>query len=129
MPEHLGGSSVEHRRRPNGKDGVLGVESTVIEESLVLLHSGVKRNIVILHPSTKRVEEKNWVLVALLQKLFSGVVKEKDVTVMEGISELESVDCISLFSFNLLVDLLGGDSVLVHPVVELNFCDESHFGS
>lgn len=108
---------------------MLGVESSVIKESLVLLHSGVKRNIVILHPSTERVEEKDWVLVALLQKLFSGVVKEKNVTVMEGVSKLESVDCISLFSFNLLVDLFGGDSVLVHPVVELNFSNESHFGS
>ena len=126
VPQDFSGSSVIHGGRPDSKNGVLGVDCTFIEKSLVLLHSPGERNIVVLAPSAERVEEKDWVLVSLLDELFTGILKEEDVTIVERVSDLESVDGISSLGLNLFVDLLGGHSVVVHSVVEGNSLDEVH---
>jgi hypothetical protein len=92
----------------------------------MLFHSGVKRYVIILDPSSEWVEEKNWVLISLLQELFSGILKEENVTVMEWVSQLEGVNGISVSLLNHLVDLFWGHSVLVEFVVEFNLSNESH---
>jgi hypothetical protein len=91
----------------------------------VLSHSGIKRCIIILGPSSKRVEQENGVLVASSQQLFSGVVEEENVSVVEWVSDLESVDSISLSLLNLVVDFLGCESVVVKAVVEFDLLDKS----
>jgi hypothetical protein len=72
------------------------------------------------------MEEKDGVLVTELQQLFSGILKEDNVTVVEGVSELESIDCISTSGHDLVVDLSGGLSVLVKVIVELDILHKSH---
>jgi len=126
VPQDFSGSTVIHWRRPDSKNGVLRVDGTLVEKSLVLLHSPVKGNIVVLAPSAERVEEKDGVLVSLLDELLTCVLKEEDVTVVERVSDLESVDGISSLGNNLFVDLLRSHSVVVHAVVEINLLDEVH---
>jgi hypothetical protein len=79
----------------------------------VLLHSGRERCIIFLCPSTKRVEEKKWVLVASLEELFSGVLEEKNVSVVEWVPNLESINNISISLLHKIIDFLWGESVLV----------------
>jgi len=52
----------------------------------MLFHSCVKRNIIILNPSTKRVEKKDWVLITELEKLNSGILEKEDVTIVKWVS-------------------------------------------
>lgn len=66
----------------------------------MLGHSGVEWDIIVLAPSTEWVEEEDWVLVAELKELFSSVLKEEDVSIMEGVSDLECVASIGILSFN-----------------------------
>ena len=95
----------------------------------MLSHSNIKRCIIILSPSTEWVQQENWVLVSEFQELLSGVLEEENVTVVEWVSNLESVNGISISFLDLLVDFHGSISVLVHSVVEFDFLDESHLGS
>ena len=46
------------------------------------------------------MEEEDWVLVAELEELLSGVLKEEDVAIMEGVSDLECVASIGILSFD-----------------------------
>lgn len=108
MPQNLGGSTIEHRRGPDSEDGVFGVEGSVIEEGLVLEHAGVERDIIILAPATKRVEEEDGVLVALLEELFTGIIEEEDVAIMERVAHLEGVDGIGILISEGLRDLNRG---------------------
>jgi len=62
----------------------------------------------------------------LLEELFSCILKEEDVTIVEWVTNLEGIDCISILGLNLFLDLLGGVSIAVEPVVELNFRNKSH---
>ena len=57
VPEDLSRASIIHRRRPDGEDNVVRVEGSIVKKSLVLLHSGVKRDVIILAPSSKGVEQ------------------------------------------------------------------------
>ena len=77
-------------------------------------------------PSTERVEEEDGVLKALLQELFSGVLEEENVTVVERVSNLEGVESITSSLLGDIVDLAWGHSVLVEAIVELNLSGESH---
>mmetsp|Transcript_26371 Transcript_26371/g.40265 ORF Transcript_26371/g.40265 Transcript_26371/m.40265 type:complete len:236 (-) Transcript_26371:863-1570(-) len=126
VPEDLGGATVVHGGRPHSEDGMLGAESSIVEECLVLAHSVVKGYVVILAPSAERVEEEDGVLEALLQELLAGVLEHEDVTVMEGVADLEGEDGVGVLLLDLLLDLLGGESVLVHTVVEFDVLEESH---
>jgi len=63
--------------------------------------------------------------VSLLQQLLSSVVEEQYVTIMEGVSDLEGIDDVSVLILHELVDLFGGKSVLIKTVVELDLLDES----
>jgi len=101
-------------------------EGTVIEESLMLLHSSVEGNVVVLDPTAEGVEEEDGVLVALLEELLSGVFQEENVTIVEGVSQLEGVNGISVSFKDFTVNFSWGQSVLIHAVVELNLSNESH---
>jgi len=118
VPHDLGGATIVHGRGPDGEDSVLGVEGAVSEEGGVLGHTVGEGDIVILAPSTEGMEEEDGVSVTLSDELLTGILKEKDVTIMEGVSDLEGVDDISVLLDNLGLDLSGGQSVLVVTVVE-----------
>jgi hypothetical protein len=124
VPQDLGGATVVHGGWPDSKDNVLSGESTIINKSLVLVHTGVEGHIVVLAPATEGVEEEDGVLVSLLDELLTGVLEEENVTVVEGIADLETVDGVSVASLDLLNDLTRGESVLVHAVVEGNSLEE-----
>lgn len=126
VPEDFGGATVVHRRGPDGEDSVIRVEGSVVEEGLMLSHSEVKRNIIILAPATERMEEEDGVLVAQFDKLFTGILEEENVTIVERVADLEGIDGISLLFLDLLLDLVGGKSVLIESIVELNVFEERH---
>jgi hypothetical protein len=89
----------------------------------VLLHSGVEWDVVVFAPSSEGVEQKDGVLVALFQQLLSGVFQKQNVTIVKGISNLESIYSISIFGFDLSADLLRSESVLVEAIIEV---DDGH---
>jgi len=105
---------------------VLRVDGTIIEESLMLEHAVLERNVIILAPATERMEQKDGVLVTLLDELLTGVLEEKAVTIMERVANLESVDGISTLGLDLIGNLAGEHSVLVHAVIELDASGEVH---
>jgi len=92
----------------------------------VLVHSFLEWDIIVFAPSTEGVEEEDGVLVSLLLELSAGVLEEEAVTIMEGVADLEGVASIGLFGLNSFLDLLGGESVLVHAVVPHNLAEEVH---
>ena len=124
VPEHLGWTTVVHWGWPDGEDNVLRWEGAIVNESLVLLHTGVEWHIVILAPATKWVKQKDWVLVSGLHELLTGVLKQENVTIMEWVADLEAIDGISLALLDLLVDLSWSESVLVEAIVELDAAEE-----
>ena len=83
------------------------VESTIINKGLMLIHAGFERNVVILAPATKRVEEEDGVSVASLDELLTSILEEKHVTVVEGVADLEAENSISFTLMHLHVDLTG----------------------
>lgn len=92
----------------------------------MLLYSRWERHIVFLLPSTERVQEKDGVLVAQLEELLSGVLEEEHVSVVEGISHLESVEGVASSLLGDVVDLSRGHSVLIVSIIELNLSGEGH---
>ena len=48
------------------------------------------------------------------------------MSIVQGISQLEGVDSISTSLLNLVIDLPGCLSVLVHSISELDFADKPH---
>ena len=54
---------------------MLILKGAVVKESLVLSHPGVEWDIIVLDPTSKWVKKQDWVLVALLKELLSGVLK------------------------------------------------------
>lgn len=113
VPQDFGRATVVHGRRPDSKDDVLGVESTIIKQSLVLHHAFFKWDIIILAPATERMEEEDRVFVTLLEELLASVFKEENVAIVERITHLESVHGISILGLNCSLDLLRVHSVLV----------------
>ena len=79
----------------------------------MLSHSVVERYIIVLHPATKWVKKKNWVLVAPLHKLFPGILKEKAMAIMQWVSNLEGINGIGFSFVGNGHNLLWGKSVLV----------------
>ena len=92
----------------------------------MLVHTGIKGNIVILAPSTEWVKEKDWVFVSLLEELFTGIFEKEHVSVVEWVTNLEGVDGISTAGLDLFADFMGSESVFVHTVVEFDSLDEVH---
>lgn len=92
----------------------------------MLVDTWSKRYIIVLTPSTKGMKQKDWVFVTLLDQLLTGVLEEKNVSIMEGITNLEGVDGISATIFNKLFDFSRSVSVLVHAVVESDTFGEVH---
>ena len=72
------------------------------------------------------MEEKDWVLVSLLDELLSGVLQQQAMSVMEWVSNLEGINGISSSLLSNIKDLLWGKSVLIHTVSELDVLGESH---
>jgi hypothetical protein len=105
---------------------VLGVDSAIVEESLMLVHAFLKRNVIVLAPATKRVKQEDGVLVALLDELFTGVVEQEAVTIVEGVANLEGVNGISILGLDQFRDFGRSVSVLVHAVVEGNALNKGH---
>jgi len=126
MPKHLSGASIEHGRRPDSEDDTFLREGAVVNESLMLLHSGSEGDIVILAPSTERVKEKDRVFVALSEEVLSGLLKHEAMSIMERVSHLEGKDSVGIHGFSPVVNLLRSQSVLVHAVIPHNFLDEAH---
>lgn len=126
VPEYLGRSTIIHRRRPNCKDSVVRNECAIVKQRLMLSHSVVQWNIVILAPSAERMKQQNRVLVPLGKQLLTRIIEHKHMTVMQWISHLEGIDCISIPVFDCFVDLLWRHSVMIHSVVELDISNEMH---
>ena len=105
---------------------MLWVEGAIAEESGVLSHTICEGHVVILAPATERVEEQDWVPVALCNELFTGVLEQEHVTIMERVSDLEGVDDIGVLLDDGGLDLLGGHSVLIVAVVEGGSGHEAH---
>jgi len=105
---------------------MFGVNGAIVKESLMLSHTVSKRNIVILAPSAKRVQKKDRVLEALLEELLTGVLEQENVTIMEGVANLESVNGISVLGLDHFGDFEGVHAILVHVVVEHNALGEVH---
>jgi hypothetical protein len=92
----------------------------------MLEHAVLERDVIILAPATKRVKQEDGVLVTLLDKLFTGILEQEAVTIMEGVADLEGVDGIGTLSLDLLGNLRGSVAVLVHAVIKLNTLEEAH---
>jgi hypothetical protein len=73
------------------------------------------------------MEQEDWVLVSLFDELLSGVFQQEAVTVVEWVSNLESVDSVSSSLLSDIEDLLWSKSVLIHAIVEFDMLGESHF--
>ena len=108
---------------------MFGVKSSVIEESLMLLHALKERNIVVLAPATEGMEEEDGVLVSELEELFAGILEEEDMSIMERVAHLEGVDGVGISLFDDRLNLGRSLSVLVHVVVEGNLAEEVHVGA
>ena len=126
VPHDLSGATVVHGRWPHGENSVFRGEGSVREESSVLLHAVIERNVVVLAPATERVEEEDGVSVASGNELLTGVLEEENVTVVERVSHLESVDNIGVLLNNLGLDLRRQKSVFIVAIVEDGSLDEAH---
>ena len=126
VPQDLSRAAVVHGGRPGGDDCVFRVEGTVGEKSGVLRHAVGKGNVVILAPATERVEKEDRVPVASFDELLTGILEEEDVTVVEGVPDLESVDDIGVLLIDLGLDLGGGHPESIVAVVEHGPGDEAH---
>jgi len=125
VPEDLSWTTVVHWGWPDSEDNVLSWEGTIVNKGLMLLHTGVEWHIVILAPATEWVEEEDWVGVTSLLELLTGVLEEENVTIVEWVSNLESVNSIGTSLLDLLRDLTWGISVLVKTIVELDLGEEA----
>jgi hypothetical protein len=103
---------------------VLTVKGTVVNEGLMLSNSRFERDIIILAPSTEGVEEKDRVLVALSNELLTSVLEEEAMSIMEGVSNLEGVDGISISFNHNVVNLLRSHSVVVETIIPLDVLKE-----
>lgn len=84
----------------------------------MLVHAHVCWHIIVLAPATKWVKQKDWVLVAQLEELLTSIFKQKHVAIVQWVSHLEGVYCISTLGLNLSLDLCGCQSELIDTVVE-----------
>jgi len=91
----------------------------------MLIHTWLEWDIVVLAPSTKWVKQKDWVLVSTLDKLFTSILEEEHVTIVEWVADLEAIDSISTTGLNLFGDLTWGESILVEAIVELDLVEEA----
>lgn len=67
--------------------------------------------------------------MASLEELFSGVIEEKNVTIVKRVSYLESIYNISILLFHEFINLYWSESVLVEVIIELNLSHESSLRS
>jgi len=127
VPKDFIWATVEHRRWPDSKNDVIWVEGSVIQQSLMLSHSVVKWDVIILHPSSERVKKEERVLEPLFDQLLPGVFKQQAVTVMKWVSDLESVNGIGASLFGDLFNLSRQKSVFVQAIIVFDPLAESHF--
>ncbi len=108
---------------------MLRVEGAIIEQSLMLVHAHICGNVIVLAPSTKRMEEQNWVFETQLDELLTGVLEQEDVSIVKRISHLEGVNCVSALGLNPGLDLSRGESEVVDTIVEVKSLEETHAGA
>merc|ERR1719343_1525048 len=72
MPLNLARASVEHRRREDSENHWCIPEDSVLDDSMVLLHSGLQWDVIILGPAAKR-REPQYGLLNPLALSFSAV--------------------------------------------------------
>lgn len=129
MPQNFSRATIVHWRRPDGKDAVISRECSVIKKSLMLHHALRKGNIIVLAPSTKRMEEKDGIFVSLFHELVTSVFQEKAMSVVKRVTDLESVASIGSFSFNCFFNFFRRHSVLVKSIIVSNVAEEVHFST
>lgn len=129
VPEDLVWSTVVHWRWPDGQYCVIWVQSSIVKKSLMLSHSKVKWDVIIFHPATEWMQKEKRILVASFDKLLSGVLKQKTMSIVKRVSNLESVNCISSSFLSDLINLCWSHSILIHSVIEFEFAGESHWSS
>lgn len=129
VPKDFSWATIVHGRRPDGENNVIGGEGAVINESLMLVHTFFEWHVIVFAPSTEGVEEEDGVLVPLLHELFSGVLEEEAVTIVERVANLEGVASIGTFGNDGFFNFLRRHSVLVHAVIELNAAEEVHIST
>ena len=91
----------------------------------MLGHTCVQRHVVILAPAAERVEQKDRVFISKCKKLLTSVLEEEHVSIMQRVSNLESVNSIGFLFLNLFLDLSRSHSVFVQSIVEANSLCES----
>ena len=75
------------------------------------------------------MDQQNRIFVALLYEVFPGVIKDKNISVVQRLIKLHGVDNISLFSCDLFYDLLRREPVLIHAIIEIQVSKEPHAGA
>ena len=125
VPQDLSWAAVVHGAGPHSEDNVFSWQGAVVDQSLVLSHTGVEGHVVVFAPTAERVQQQDGVLVALLDKLFSGVLKQQHVPVVQGVAHLEPVHGIGTTGRDLLDNFARQESVLVQAIVELNAFKET----
>lgn len=122
MPLDFGRTRVHHRRWEDGENGGFGIQHSLFQYGLMLLHSDWQRDVVVLGPSacfltvtkfcwllskqskpsysrnniTKWMKEKNRFFETSGQQLLSCILHEKRVSVMNRISQLKCKHCVGL---------------------------------
>ena len=84
----------------------------------MLCHASIQGNIVVLAPTTERMEQQDRISVAKCEKLFASILEEKHVAIVEWVSDLECIHCISFFKFNLPLNLRWRQPVFVQAIIE-----------
>ena len=84
----------------------------------MLCHTSVEWYIIVLAPSTEWVKKEDWILISKLKELLTSVLQEEDVSIVKGVSDLESIDGISILRFDHLLNLSRGLSIIVEAIVE-----------
>lgn len=125
VPQDLSWAAVVHWAGPHSEDNVFSWQGAVVDKSLVLSHTGVKGHVVVFAPTAERVQEQDGVLVALLDELFSSVLEQEHVAVVQGVAHLEAVDGIGTTGGDLFDNFAREESIMVQAIVELNAFKET----
>mmetsp|Transcript_1546 Transcript_1546/g.2635 ORF Transcript_1546/g.2635 Transcript_1546/m.2635 type:complete len:613 (+) Transcript_1546:858-2696(+) len=128
VPLYLGRAGVDHRRRPDGHDGVPR-KHAFLDDDVVLVDPHVERHVVVLGPASEGGEPEERLLVPHGLELAPGVLHEEGVARVSGVARLEGVNRVGAGVDEFLAQLGGGEAVLVESVVVLDRRKERDFSS
>lgn len=86
---YLSRPGIHHWRGKDSHNGRVWIQDTLLQHSGVLLHSPGQRHIVVLGPTSQRVEQQNRPAVTSLDETLVGVLHQKSVAVVDWVAELE----------------------------------------